>query len=165
MGKTTFNHTVKPVLTTTSEQWPPLYNSQASLIPSSLSLIIQSFDNSHFWTTATFLVSQGWPLYIGLTVQSNLCARTTLGTWNSGGLKKISISEIQIQAAHCWFWPVVVDRCGCCLEVMKGLMVLWNWAVWPSKENQYAQGRFFWKHHLQRTNIRKKFNNRYWILK
>ncbi len=57
-------HTVKPDLTTTCEQQPPVDNGQFESSTTSLNL---SFIR-HLCQTAAFFWSQGWPLYTGLTV-------------------------------------------------------------------------------------------------
>ena len=69
-------NTVKPVLTATSEQRPPVNNDR----PKSPALIIilrlyqvfwtNLWTTATLWTTVTFSGSQGWPLYTGLTVYS-----------------------------------------------------------------------------------------------
>ncbi len=59
---------VKPLLTTTSEQQPPVYKGQASVNIDSPNINVQPLNNNHFWTMATIFESQGWPLYTELTV-------------------------------------------------------------------------------------------------
>ncbi len=56
--------TVKPDLTTTCEQRPPVNNGhfESSTASQNLSFI------RHLCLTAAFFRSQGWPLYTGLTV-------------------------------------------------------------------------------------------------
>ena len=61
-----FAGTVKPDLTTTCEQRPPVDSGQFASSTTSLNL---SFIR-HLCQTATFFRSQGWPLYTGLTVFS-----------------------------------------------------------------------------------------------
>ncbi len=71
---TFYRYTVKPVLTATSEQRPPVNNDR----PDSPALIIilrlyqvfwtNLWTTATLWTTVTFSGSQGWPLYTGLTV-------------------------------------------------------------------------------------------------
>jgi hypothetical protein len=56
--------TVKPDLTTTCEQRPPVNDGQFKSATTSLNL---SFIR-HLCQTATFFRSQGWPLYTGMTV-------------------------------------------------------------------------------------------------
>ncbi len=65
----TFKCTVKPDLTTTCEQRPPVNNGQfePSTASQNLSFI------RHLCLTAAFFRSQGWPLYTGLTVLVVLC--------------------------------------------------------------------------------------------
>ena len=71
---------VKPVLTTTSEQRPPVNNNRLES-PALLNLQwiylvfwITLWTMATIWTTGTFWGSQGWPLYTGLIVfvMSNL---------------------------------------------------------------------------------------------
>jgi hypothetical protein len=63
-----FANTVKPVLTTTSEQWPPANNSQPES-PALLNLLwLYLVCLTNLWIKATFLGSQGWSLYTGLNV-------------------------------------------------------------------------------------------------
>ena len=59
--------TVKPDLTTTCEQRPPVNNGQFESSTASLNL---SFIR-HLCLTAIFFRPQGWPLYTGLTVLTN----------------------------------------------------------------------------------------------
>ncbi len=56
--------TVKPDLTTTCEQRPPVNNGQFESSTTSINL---NFIR-HLCQTATFFWSRGWPLYTGLTV-------------------------------------------------------------------------------------------------
>jgi hypothetical protein len=58
------NNTVKPDLTTTCEQRPPVNNGQFESSTTSLNFIFIR----HLCQTATFFRSQEWPLYTGLTV-------------------------------------------------------------------------------------------------
>ncbi len=74
------------VLTTTSEQWPPVYNGQARKnIDSPFN--VQPLNNNHFWTTATFFESQGWPLYTGLNVFLTIAKFTHTFQISQEGLK------------------------------------------------------------------------------
>jgi hypothetical protein len=89
----------------------------AGLIPSQPKYIVAFHDqplyNGHFQTTASFFESQGWPLYTGLTVQSNLRTATTLGTPKNGRCSKgghwtkvvghfcTGFSGLVIQAGRC----------------------------------------------------------------
>ena len=59
-----FASTVKPDLTTTCEQRPPVNNGQFK--PSTASLNVSFI--RHLCQTAAFFRPQGWPLYTGLTV-------------------------------------------------------------------------------------------------
>jgi len=72
--KRNFGITVKPVLTATSEQRPPVNNDQPKFPALIITLqLYQVFwtnlwTTATLWTTVTFSGSQGWPLYTGLTV-------------------------------------------------------------------------------------------------
>jgi hypothetical protein len=67
--------TVKSVLTTTSEQRPPVNNNQPeSPTPSydDNKILHPSLSNDHVLNKSHFLGSQGFALYSGLTVHSSL---------------------------------------------------------------------------------------------
>jgi hypothetical protein len=68
----TLTCTVKPAITATSEQWPPVNNGRFDSSTASLNL---TFIRPLF-QTATFFRSRGWPLYTGLTVLLDVLKKT-----------------------------------------------------------------------------------------
>ncbi len=68
----TLTCTVKPAITATSEQWPPVNNGRFDTSTASLNL---TFIRPLF-QTATFFRSRGWPLYTGLTVLLDVLKKT-----------------------------------------------------------------------------------------
>ncbi len=82
--ETKLGYTVKRYLTTTCEQQPPVNNGQFESSTTSLNI---SFIR-HLCQTAAFYWSQGWSLYRGLTVESNLCTTTNFGTEKNSVVQK-----------------------------------------------------------------------------
>jgi hypothetical protein len=129
-----FDCTVIPVLTTTSEQRPPVNNDRLNPISSKLILIFVEhlLNISHLGTTATFLESQECLLYTGLTVlwsaeicyltfetytlkllevQSNLSTTATLGTPKKWPLYigGCSVESFQSKLVSKLAWPDFVQ--------------------------------------------------------